>query len=65
MADASLTRKEAIDRLAQRLIWKLEHIDPTEETWETLSEGDRDLWRHAIGDLLCAPREWFYAVWDR
>jgi hypothetical protein len=54
---APLTRPAALDRLAQRLYHKLEHIDPSGITWDDLNEGERDIYRNAIEFVFCAPRE--------
>jgi hypothetical protein len=54
----TLPREDAIDFLAQRMLWKFEHIDPTGETWDSLSDGERDMYRHVVQDLFCSPREW-------
>jgi hypothetical protein len=62
MSGAPLARDEAIELLARRLLGKLEHLDPTGETWEALSDGDRDLWRSAVRDLFCAPKDWLDAA---
>jgi len=51
------TRSGAIDGLAQRLYRKLEHTDPTGVGWDDLNEAERDMYRHAIDFVLCAPRE--------
>lgn len=58
MADAGgetdVTRADAVWRLAQRLHFKMEHLDPTEdEDWEKMDERRRQFYRLLVEDLLC------------
>jgi len=44
---------EAIEALARRLHWKMEHLDPTDEDdWEKLSDRQREFYRISIVSLL-------------
>lgn len=65
MADeaADVGAKEAaVWRLARRLHWKMEQLDPTESSeWEALSERERDFYRHCI-DAVLAERALVHAV---
>ena len=47
-------REEAVWRLAERLHWKMEHLDPTVNggDWDCLSEHKQDFYRLCIEDLL-------------
>lgn len=57
------SRRGAIDLLAQRLVWELERIDPTDERiWGEMSEREREVWRRAVDYLFRAPREWLDAA---
>jgi hypothetical protein len=50
----------AIERLAQSLREKMEHLDPTETgdlSWEELRERDREFYRSCIEDVLLRHRE--------
>jgi hypothetical protein len=42
----------AREELARELHFQFERIDPTGETWDTLDEPTRDMYRHALGALL-------------
>jgi hypothetical protein len=45
--------RRAIDQLAARLHWKLEHLDPTGASdWSDLSDHQRDIFRIAVASLL-------------
>ncbi len=51
-----LSKTEAIEILAERLHWKLEHVDPTDGVkWEELTEFERENFRICIETLLCRP----------
>lgn len=45
---------EIIERLAERLHRKMEHLDPgpAEVTWAALSEYEREFYRICVSDLL-------------
>ncbi len=44
---------EAIDALARRLHWKMEHLDPTDEyDWEKLSDRKREFYCISVESLL-------------
>jgi hypothetical protein len=44
---------DAIEHLAKRLHWKMEHLDPTEDPdWDLLTERQRDFYRLCIKSLL-------------
>jgi hypothetical protein len=49
---APLSRDAAIDALAQRLFWTEERFLPEGETWNGLTETDRDLYRSLVRELL-------------
>lgn len=53
------TPEEALEVLSARLLWKMEHLDPSEEeiTWPGISDFQRDFYRILVGDLLRYP-EW-------
>jgi hypothetical protein len=60
---ASSETTDPVEYLAQRLHFKAEHLDPTEdEDWGTTSERTREFYRALIRDLLCA-REMIEAAW--
>jgi hypothetical protein len=43
----------AIERLARELHWKMEHLDPTEDSdWERLSDRQREFYRLCVRWLL-------------
>lgn len=43
-----------IDGLAERLHWKMEHLDPSEgPEWGGLSDRDKEFYRACIRALLC------------
>lgn len=45
--------RDAIERLAERLHWKFEHLDPTgEPLWSDRDDGVREIYRIAIRSLL-------------
>ncbi len=44
---------EAIDALAKRLHWKMEHLDPTDDDdWEKMSDRQREFYRISVESLL-------------
>jgi hypothetical protein len=46
-------RLGALEALAKRLYWKLEHIDPTDGlTWSEITEYERDNFRICIDELV-------------
>ena len=49
---APLSREAAIDALAEHLFWTEERFLPEGETWDALSETDRDLYRALVRELL-------------
>ena len=59
MADRpALEENEAIDRLAQRLYWKMEHLDPSEEPdWEKLNDWDKDNYRLCVEAVVLDERD--------
>ena len=48
----ALTKKEAIERLAQELQFETEHLDPGEGEWADLDERSRDFYRQCVKWLL-------------
>jgi hypothetical protein len=46
-----------VEKLAERLHWKMEYLDPgsDEETWSSLSEHAREFYRICVRDLLREP----------
>lgn len=48
------TREEALEFLARRLHWKMEHLDPTNDPpeWELLSERQREFYRACTVSLF-------------
>jgi hypothetical protein len=43
------------DELAKRVFLRLERADPTsylDPDWETLDEGDKEYYRHAVDEIL-------------
>lgn len=57
IADAEFPKiessSEAIEALARRLHWKMEHLDPTDEyDWEKLSDRQREFYRISVESLL-------------
>lgn len=48
------TREEALEFLARRLHWKMEHLDPTNDPpeWELLSEHQREFYRACTNAIL-------------
>lgn len=51
---SELTDGDIVDRLAARLFWELETLDPQRDTtkWADLSDEDRELYRQTIFGLL-------------
>ena len=46
---SALSRDEAVMRLAERLHWKMEQLDPTDTPdWETLTARQREFYRLCI-----------------
>ena len=50
-ANSAPSRAEAIERLAKRLHWKMAHLDGDVESWDELSERDRDYYRLCVRAL--------------
>jgi hypothetical protein len=51
--DDPTTPDEAIDALAQRLYWKMEHLDPSDEPpWDCLNDRKKDHYRLLIGYVM-------------
>jgi hypothetical protein len=49
-----LDRESAIELLAQHLHWTMERFDPSEdETWEGMTEVQREFFRACVRELLC------------
>lgn len=49
-----LTPDEAVEKLAERLFEKMEHLDPVgEPPWAALSEDERDFYRFSVQALIC------------
>jgi hypothetical protein len=48
------TQEEALEFLARRLHWKMEHLDPTDgpEEWEQLSEHQREFYRACVNAVF-------------
>jgi hypothetical protein len=47
--------KKIRDELAKRVFLRLERADPTshlDPDWETLDEGDKEYYRHAVDEVL-------------
>ena len=60
-----MTEDEAVEKLAEVLRWKLEHLDPTEDgdvAWKSLTEHHRDLYRTVIRRLACENEAWAVAM---
>ena len=56
----------AIERLACRLHWKMEHLDPTEDgDWACLSDRNREFYRLCVEDLLLVGSEDIQVVLGR
>ena len=48
------TPEEALELLARRLHWKMEHLDPTEDAdWEELTDHQKNFYRASVRALLC------------
>ena len=52
-----------MEALARRLHAKLEQLDPSGETWDSLTIDQRDLYCLAVEHVLSAPRSVFEAAW--
>lgn len=54
-AETCLDEAAAIERLAEKLYDKLEHLDPTPDApdWYDMTDDGRDLYRVVIKSLLC------------
>jgi hypothetical protein len=52
--EVEVTPEAAIEELAKILVWKLEHVDPSDPavTWDELDEHDRECYRSCIKALL-------------
>jgi hypothetical protein len=62
-AEPSLSTEQAIERLAIRLFWKMEHLDPTEDSeWDGLTDHQKDFYRTCVRSLLCEPRSLLIAL---
>lgn len=62
-----LTPEEAIEKLASRLYWYTEKLDPTApygEGWDDLSDDDRRFYRLLVSDLVCFS-EWIEVARQR
>ena len=47
---------EAVEKLSQRLHWKMECLDPSEDrNWAALSDYDKDFYRQCIRAILQEP----------
>lgn len=57
-----LTREDALEFLSQWVYAKLEHIDPTGESWDDLDDQTRDMYRSAIRHLFEAPPIYLHAA---
>ena len=51
-----LSRDDAVEKLAEQLAWKQEHLDPSDEgAWENYSERDKEFFRACVKWLLLFP----------
>jgi hypothetical protein len=48
----ALPRDEAIEILARELQWKTEHLDPSGDEWENLSDRQQEFYRQLVRWLL-------------
>ena len=56
-------RLAAIETLAERLHWKLEHVDSTgAPAWPDLTDHQRDIFRTAVASLLDEPQLVYMAL---
>lgn len=47
-----MEKEEAREFLARELYFQFERADPTGEPWDTLDDGTRDMYRHALSAVL-------------
>ena len=53
--DRATSEADLIDKLAGELVWKMEHLDPSDLDWENLSDRERHFYRMCIEHILRLP----------